>query len=762
MKPIFKEVSFSKKILQICFFTFFSLAGIGVSLATFDDGLLPDGEKPILTQLIEKILVEPDISLSDGTVYTATELVDINDTTTPVASISNGNLGIGTTTIDEKLHIESSSDVATKIETTNATNGISELILKNTNIQWSIGNRGDLNDWFAIENKNDGNKLFLLTNNGRLHIGPTTGLEPNRNLVIGGVQSPSLGIESTTTTDVSQIYFGDADDSGNGRIIYDHSIDAMKIFTNGAETMSIDTSGNVGIGVIPHENWYENRTVLRWGDGALSGDRIQGANTSSYYSHNAYETNSVWKYRNTDEASVYKQNNGTHLFSVASSGGSDSDITWKDAMKIDSNGNVGIGIKDTDTIVSKFQIHNVPDGYGTIGFTDTLVNNDFGRGLTKAYGYIMPSTSDEIMDASGGGLEIGGLNDDSANTNPALTLYGSTTNTVAAVRIEGSRQKSGDGDQPLLADDILLEVRNSDTKVMEIKGDGDMIILGNGNVGIGVDAPNAKLDVAIPAITADQEIAAFNAPGSTGGNSYVTVGEGPGGYIGWDHGLNILSINSHAAGGAGSGITIKRIDDNSSTVGIGTQLEIADDSSNTVVNTPNGKLRMNDQSIIFGGPNNGKEKNSAQISVGLHGPDNFGTYALDIIGMSTDDKSNTRRVNIWAEGGMKVNGHLTVDGFTDNTSDKRLKKNIATIQNPLDKVEQLRGVDFIWKKDNKQDVGFIAQEVEKVFPQLVHTDEFTDLKSVQYLNIVAVLVEAIKEQQQIIESQNERLDRLEQ
>ena len=85
----------------------------------------------------------------------------------------------------------------------------------------------------------------------------------------------------------------------------------------------------------------------------------------------------------------------------------------------------------------------------------------------------------------------------------------------------------------------------------------------------------------------------------------------------------------------------------------------------------------------------------------------------------------------------------------DSTSDATLKTNVETIPNALDKVQQLRGVSFDWIESGKSEVGVIAQEVEAVIPELVSTDD-QGIKSVKYGNIVSVLIEAIKEQQQRI------------
>jgi len=89
------------------------------------------------------------------------------------------------------------------------------------------------------------------------------------------------------------------------------------------------------------------------------------------------------------------------------------------------------------------------------------------------------------------------------------------------------------------------------------------------------------------------------------------------------------------------------------------------------------------------------------------------------------------------------------------SSDIRRKKDIVTIPNALDKVLSLRGVNFKWKdplQDANLHMGMIAQEVEKVVPEVVHTvDDKMRTKAVEYQYMVGLLVEAIKAQQKQIE-----------
>ena len=87
--------------------------------------------------------------------------------------------------------------------------------------------------------------------------------------------------------------------------------------------------------------------------------------------------------------------------------------------------------------------------------------------------------------------------------------------------------------------------------------------------------------------------------------------------------------------------------------------------------------------------------------------------------------------------------------FLNSLSDEKLKKDISTIDNAVDKVMQLRGVDYTWKQSEEKSKGVIAQELQKVLPELV--SESDDRLSVNYNGIIGVLIEAIKEQQKQID-----------
>jgi len=116
--------------------------------------------------------------------------------------------------------------------------------------------------------------------------------------------------------------------------------------------------------------------------------------------------------------------------------------------------------------------------------------------------------------------------------------------------------------------------------------------------------------------------------------------------------------------------------------------------------------------------------------------------------------SGTRRI--------EANSNLTYNPSTQvftNSSDERLKTNIVGITGAVEKVQQLRGVEFDWISSGHHSIGVIAQDVEKVLPELVSKRE-DGMMGVDYSKLTAVLIEAIKEQQVQISELKSRLDEL--
>jgi len=103
-------------------------------------------------------------------------------------------------------------------------------------------------------------------------------------------------------------------------------------------------------------------------------------------------------------------------------------------------------------------------------------------------------------------------------------------------------------------------------------------------------------------------------------------------------------------------------------------------------------------------------------------------------------------------------GDLTAGGSITALSDRTLKNNITTITGAVDKVNNMRGVEFDWIESGGHGIGIIAQEVEDIIPEVVLTHK--GLKSVAYGNLIAVLIEAIKDQDKRIKLLEALVERL--
>jgi hypothetical protein len=108
---------------------------------------------------------------------------------------------------------------------------------------------------------------------------------------------------------------------------------------------------------------------------------------------------------------------------------------------------------------------------------------------------------------------------------------------------------------------------------------------------------------------------------------------------------------------------------------------------------------------------------------------------------------------------LDVSGTIRATGDVIAYSDARVKENVETIPNAIDKVKAMRGVGYNKIGEQRRSTGVIAQEILEVLPEVVHQDE-NGMYSVAYGNIVGVLIEAIKEQQNQIDELKSRLNNL--
>ena len=194
--------------------------------------------------------------------------------------------------------------------------------------------------------------------------------------------------------------------------------------TTASERMRIDSNGTVGVGVTPATDFSE--------DGFQIGARgtLHGGTSYTGYAFNAYPTDAGWsaKYTTTDEASLYLQGAGFHLWYSAVSGTAGTAVTWQESMRIDTSGNLLIGKTATNFSNDGLELRGGGDGRLYVTNTDdasTVFRRDGSNGIIQYFyrannfvGSISVSTtstayntsSDErlkenIVDASAGNID---------------------------------------------------------------------------------------------------------------------------------------------------------------------------------------------------------------------------------------------------------------------------------------------------------------------------------------------------------------------
>ncbi|MFO7829679.1 MAG: tail fiber domain-containing protein [Bacteroidales bacterium] len=203
-------------------------------------------------------------------------------------------------------------------------------------------------------------------------------------------------------------------------------------------------------------------------------------------------------------------------------------------------------------------------------------------------------------------------------------------------------------------------------------------------------------------------------------------------------------------------------------------------ANNTFLGYNTGRNITDGSGNIFIGYEAGKNIEDISNRLVIENSDADSTTALIYGKFDQDDLRINATVGIGSPAsqfyGLRVNGGTSLNyslyaykgGYTPGSwssgSDIRLKKDIRNIDTPLKKIKQLNGVSFLWKVNefpdkqlsSKGQIGVIAQEVEKVLPELVFEDD-EGFKAVAYDKLNAVLIEAIKEQQKTIEKQEQEI-----
>lgn len=299
----------------------------------------------------------------------------------------------------------------------------------------------------------------------------------------------------------------------------------------------------------------------------------------------------------------------------------------------------------------------------------------------------------------------------------------------------------------------------------------DGVQLNNGNLGVKTDDPKASLHV------------------YDNGSDSVKPGTGhePSVMIGREDGLNLSLDNNEIAaknGGSASVFYLQRDGGDMILFDADSDARIVlKDSGNIGIgtNTPDGRLHVKGTAVDFLVKETGKTGigvSDPVTNLQIQGSDqNFRTDSSNanfIIGDENGEHMAMDLNTIQAKSNNSTGGSLYLNSFGGEvyagnsvvqTSDKRLKKEIKSLNDCLEKVKALRPVSYKWRKGfgNETDVnfGFIAQEVEKVIEEVTYKNEKNQHQGISYAELIPVLTNAIQEQQTQMETMEKRLAKLE-
>ena len=278
---------------------------------------------------------------------------------------------------------------------------------------------------------------------------------------------------------------------------------------------------------------------------------------------------------------------------------------------------------------------------------------------------------------------------------------------------------------------------------------------GNAAVAIGYTAgktTQGSNSVAIGTSTAEttqgiNSVAIGNTAGSNAqGNAAVAIGYTAGKIT---QGTNCIAIGNSAgtttqgtnciAIGTGAGLTSQKTQSTAMGYFAG---QTSQGTNSVAIGTFAGQVSQSDNSIVINATGtglNGDGGTSRCYIAPIRGANQGSTLLM----------YNTTSKEVSSSTGPTVTGDITANDFI-TSSDKRIKKDINTIEDGLRKVSELRGVTYTNTRTNKSCVGVIAQEVEEVLPDVVHEGE-DGMKAVAYGNMVGVLIEAVKELKERVE-----------
>jgi hypothetical protein len=435
-----------------------------------------------------------------------------------------GNVGIGTSSPSQKLQIANGNIYFSTTNFLMWNSGGSYAIDSDASTRLSFYS-GSGTERMRIDNAGNVNIGALANNNVFDQVG---GARPflvqksdTSTTIAGSLASITISNGDTTTNNTAQINFATITGASTNQYSGATISAVFGARTNGTypagqlvfststattfaptEKMRIDSSGNVGIGVTPSA-WNNTYKAMQVGFGASIYGRT-ASSTAAITSNAFVNSGGSFQYINTEAASYYLQGGGQHLWNYAASGTAGNTITFSEAMRLDTSGNLGIG---TSSPSSKLNVQGTTGNNVFISQIAGATNNPYlsishsesgsyskidANGSTVAASNLVLSTlgNERMRIDSSGNVGVGGTA--TANGAGYVTLgVNGTTAGIIEWKAGGVRQAQGYATTSQLAlgsttaIPFLFTTNNAEA----------MRIDSSGNVGIGTSSPGQKLDV---------------------------------------------------------------------------------------------------------------------------------------------------------------------------------------------------------------------------------------------------------------------------
>ena len=501
--------------------------------------------------------------------------------------------------------------------------------------------------------------------------------------------SSSVTASGSVTINATTDYYGELIYRENGTLKWnaynDYATDNYVLGNSGGSRLYLTQPGNLGLGVTPSA-WGSGFTALQ-----VKGAAIWSTGSDASLTTNAYYDGTSYKYINSSGASrVYNNTDGSIIWSVAPSGTAGNAITFTQAMTLTNGGNLLLGTS-----------------------TDSGYKLDInGTGRFNSQLSITGSTNEQLIV-------------DYTTTTGAFSWQSFKISGVNKYRFAGNVDNSFG-----IYSDILTGYP------LKIASTGAATFSSN----VTLSASNGTLDVGGEAF--------IRGNGSAYKTHEFTTGAS-----------NVAIYQQRNA----SGTIINKIDANGNiyfnggSVGIGTSspgasLDVSGNASlvsNFNYSSNGTYVRWQNNGTSFGDIGSG----SSLISGGsvndftIHARS---TYNI-VFATNFSDRGRITNGGNWLLGTstdngerLYISGNVRATGTITANSDIRLKKNLERIENALEKVGQISGYTYDTIYDDKRHGGVIAQEIDEVFPEIVNKGN-DGLLGVEYGNISALLIEALKE-----------------